>query len=256
MFRKRRSGFTLIELLVVIAIIAILAAILFPVFAQAREKARQTSCTSNLKQIGMAALMYAQDYDDLMFIYGYQDAAGKWIYWWGSWDGATLQTSEGMLQAYMKNGQVQACPSFPSDMRGAMGLTGYGYNYAYLSPSTYEMPDWKQIFHPTSLASIKSPAETVLMADAARVNTWDYATPTVEGNTFLEAPSNAYPTFHARHSGSGNVLWCDGHVKVARPIYRAGSFGWGYNASDFVPNHLGDIDADGDLTTDELFDLM
>jgi len=250
-----KNGFTLVELLVVIAIIAILAAILFPVFAQAREKARQTSCTSNLKQIGMAALMYAQDYDEKMFIYGYADANWKWHFWWGSWDGQTLNVAEGLLNPYMKSGQIQACPSFQSNMRGAMGLTGYGYNYVYLSPSTYEMPDWKQTFHPITLGNIQKPAETVMMADSARLNTWDYATPTLEGNTFLEPPSNAYPTFHVRHNGSGNILWCDGHVKVFRPTFRSGSFGWGYNATDFVANSLGDIDSDGDLTTDELFDL-
>ncbi|MCE5218350.1 DUF1559 domain-containing protein, partial [bacterium] len=65
--RRRGTGFTLIELLVVIAIIAILAAILFPVFARAREKARQSACQSNLKQIGVAVMMYNQDYDETTF---------------------------------------------------------------------------------------------------------------------------------------------------------------------------------------------
>ncbi|MCX7597678.1 MAG: DUF1559 domain-containing protein, partial [Armatimonadetes bacterium] len=72
-----KKGFTLIELLVVIAIIAILAAILFPVFARAREKARQASCTSNLKQIAMAHLMYAQDYDEMLPGHG-NDAVAPW----------------------------------------------------------------------------------------------------------------------------------------------------------------------------------
>jgi len=78
-----RRGFTLIELLVVIAIIAILAAILFPVFARAREKARQTSCLSNVKQIVLAALMYCQDYDETIAI-GWEDG-GEASYWYPRW---------------------------------------------------------------------------------------------------------------------------------------------------------------------------
>jgi len=250
----KKHGFTLIELLVVIAIIAILAAILFPVFAQAREKARQTSCMSNLKQIGTAALMYVQDYDETMFL----NSADDWVhgvsyYWFGSWNWitSTYEANQGLLQPYMRNAQIQACPSFDNRLRAATGLTGYAYNYAYLCP--YVPPNWDQ--QPTSLAAIRNPAETVLLADSARINTWSYATPTLEGNTYLEPPSYSYPTFHARHSETGNVLFCDGHVKATKPIYRTGSFGWGYNADDFRRHSLGDIDQDGDLTTDELFDL-
>jgi len=102
-----RKGFTLIELLVVIAIIAILAAILFPVFARAREKARQTTCLSNLKQIGLGALMYAQDYDERFVIYRYPNP-----YFWPD-----------KLDPYIKNTQLWICPS-----RDA-GSWNYGINY-------------------------------------------------------------------------------------------------------------------------------
>lgn len=99
-----RSGFTLIELLVVIAIIAILAAILFPVFAQAREKARQTSCLSNMKQIGIALMMYTQDYDETFCppLSGIPDSTDP-LNKCNTWDR--------LAQPYMKNVGVLACPS-------------------------------------------------------------------------------------------------------------------------------------------------
>ena len=116
--QSRTSGFTLIELLVVIAIIAILAAILFPVFAQAREKARQISCLSNLKQIGLAMMMYVQDYDETFPMTQYSLVAGS--------DSPRVQLVE-VLNPYIKNamktssqdvdsqfhGGVWTCPSFP-----------------------------------------------------------------------------------------------------------------------------------------------
>jgi prepilin-type N-terminal cleavage/methylation domain-containing protein len=76
-----RPGFTLIELLVVMAVIAIIAAILFPVFARARDRARQTTCASNLRQIGMATMQYVGDNDETMFPKQYDDAAGGWVKW-------------------------------------------------------------------------------------------------------------------------------------------------------------------------------
>src|SRR6267154_425236 len=97
--KNHASAFTLIELLVVIAIIAILAAILFPVFAQAREKARQASCQSNLRQLGLATLMYVQDYDETYPLYEYADCQSFtcYQYWFGQRVGATWDKTKGLL---------------------------------------------------------------------------------------------------------------------------------------------------------------
>jgi len=93
------------------------------------------------------------------------------------------------------------------------------------------------------------------MASSARINTWQFPTPTVQGNTYLDPPSSNYPTLHGRHQGMANVLMVDGHVKAMRPVFRTGTFGFGYRAADFLRENLGDLDRDGNLRTDELFDL-
>ena len=124
----RKSGFTLIELLVVIAIIAILAAILFPVFARAREKARQASCQSNLKQLQLAGAMYRSDYDGLTD-YWYMWAGNNVYYWWERW------------QPYVKNQQILRCPSAP-DSAAAWALVP-PYDVMDLKPTDY-LPLWFQ----------------------------------------------------------------------------------------------------------------
>src|SRR6056297_1595143 len=125
----RRRGFTLIELLVVIAIIAILAAILFPVFARAREKARQTSCLSNVKQIGLAWQMYVQDYDECIPPYYVPNSvrgpelpdigASTTLYW------------QDLIYPYTKNFQIWVCPSDSSTGEIAY-IRSYGGNYNYV----------------------------------------------------------------------------------------------------------------------------
>lgn len=251
----KNRAFTLIELLVVIAIIAILAAILFPVFAQAKEAAKKTQSLSNLKQIGLAWTMYSSDYDDTLMRVRIVTSPTVITYWWGSYNGSVLREEDGLLFPYTKGKGIQQDPSFPNRLRSVIGFTGYGYNYNYLSPSTYSPPTYAETPVPVSATSIGSPSETVAFAACARINNWSSAMPTLEGNTYLEPPSSDFPSFHARHSAKGTVLWTDSHANTRSPMYRTGSFGYGYNSSDFVRNTVGDIDKDGNFGTDELFDL-
>jgi prepilin-type N-terminal cleavage/methylation domain-containing protein/prepilin-type processing-associated H-X9-DG protein len=255
MNRTKNRAFTLIELLVVIAIIAILAAILFPVFAQAKEAAKKTQSISNLKQIGLAWTMYSGDCDDVLMRIRIAGPGAKVTYWWGSFDGTTLREEEGLLYPYSKGKGIQQDPSFPKGLRSVIGLTGYGYNYQYLSPSTYAPPTYAETLVPVNFSQVADVAETVAFGSSARINNWSFATPTLEGNTYLEPPSSDFPSFHARHSGMGTILWVDTHAKTRTPSYRNGAFGYGYHSADFNREHLGDIDKDGDMTTDEFFDL-
>jgi prepilin-type N-terminal cleavage/methylation domain-containing protein len=111
--RLSRRAFTLIELLVVIAIIAILAAILFPVFARARDKAQQTSCLSNVKQLCLGVMMYAQDYDECLTCVQHRTPTAVYAYWYQA------------IQPYVKNADIERCPA------DKWTDPGYGYNYPH-----------------------------------------------------------------------------------------------------------------------------
>lgn len=254
----KRRGFTLIELLVVIAIIALLAAILFPVFARARENARRSSCQSNLKQIGIAWIMYAQDYDEKIMRFsngvggGSATTTNPAVFWWCQWDGASYDAAKGLLQPYMKSDQIGKCPSSTATPTSAWeGTTGYAYNADTLSPTDYGPPP---TYTPTpraaSLSAIEDTAKTVAFTDGGQLS---FATPyTLQPSTYVSSPSSAgeYPNFHARHLETGNVLFCDGHVKAMRPIYVAGGSA---RADGLRANFVGNVDEDGDLATDEFF---
>ena len=252
---QNKRAFTLIELLAVIAIIAILAAILFPVFARAKGAAKKAACSSNLRQIGMAWEMYNSDHDDTLMRVRTVSGSVSY-YWFGSYDGTNLIEQQGLLYPYMTSKQLQACPSQCNLVRRATGLTGYGYNYAYLSPSSYDPVTYAETPIPVNYSQIANTAETVAFGDCARINNWEYTALTLESSVYLEPPSSDYPNFHGRHNGQGVVLWADGHAKVFKPILRFGDFGYGFHAEDFRRANLGDIDSDGNFATDELFDLQ
>ena len=187
---KRKTGFTLIELLVVIAITAILAAILFPVFARARENARKANCLSNLKQIGLAITQYVQDYDEMMPF----TSAGGATYLMP--DGVT--TSATMLwyhplMPYVKNFKLWNCPSFSTAQYtgGYHPLGGYGGNV--------------QVFGNRALASFTRVSETLAVIDC---NNYYLCSPT--GGT---CASNTQPV-DARHLDMANAVFVDGHAKA------------------------------------------
>jgi prepilin-type N-terminal cleavage/methylation domain-containing protein/prepilin-type processing-associated H-X9-DG protein len=169
--KSGRSAFTLIELLVVIAIIAILAAILFPVFAQAREKARQTSCLSNTKQWGMATVMYVQDYDETMPLSGYEDAGSTWhLSYYSRWWNA--------VAPYIKSGAVGACLSDSStdNLSNINGGAPAGFPIQYgrfsylindnLGGGTFDGTNAH--YSPVTLAGVAAPSQNLLYIDGVR----------------------------------------------------------------------------------------
>ncbi len=205
--KRKEQGFTLIELLVVIAIIAILAAILFPVFAQAREKARQAACQSNLKQIGLAVQIYAQDYDETLPSSGSGSSGGD---------------VTGLLQPYTKQrfGQgIWRCPSHSGAYEANGWTSSYGYNWQYLlAPG----PDYPHSGYNgfgnsgVSLAFLAHPAGTLSFIDhqapPGNQALWSYvARPGDSENT------DGFGRPHFRHSEHAEALFCDGHVKTVSP---------------------------------------
>lgn len=185
--QRRASGFTLIELLVVIAIIAILAAILFPVFARARENARRSSCLSNTKQLGLGVMQYSQDYDEKLPP-SYDLSGDEARNWWGA-----------MIQPYTKSSQLFYCPSDSKHNIGnADGFSrfnvSYGYNYNWLNATTDYTGGG------ISLAAIAKVSETVLLADSN------------DALPYVLYPDGGYAPL-ARHLEGINVAFADGHSK-------------------------------------------
>jgi prepilin-type N-terminal cleavage/methylation domain-containing protein/prepilin-type processing-associated H-X9-DG protein len=224
---RSTHGFTLIELLVVIAIIAILAAILFPVFARARSKATQTSCLSNIKQLGLAFQMYASDYDELLPRGAFYTDPGTWNHYEG-WDFATDYSGApdangtyphtlGWIGPYTQSGQLAACPVASTLLTFGLPTSGYAYN-SYLC-GMYSNWSNDATTPGMSQENIRRPSEVVLLADSAYWAT-DWTSGASLGlaqNNTLRPPHDAcysVPNVHFRHNSTANVCYCDGHAKA------------------------------------------
>jgi len=197
-----RRGFTLIELLVVIAIIAILAAILFPVFAKAREKARQTSCLSNHRQVGTAWMSYVQDFDEMTPpMNSFHAVYGRvWI-----------QT---ILQPYMRSREIWQCPSFDVPAMGGCEdrhRLGIGYNWG--NHPTYPPTGDVGWISYKSLAVLQRPAEFCLFLDTRCMGAGPYGDGVLGG--FPTWRTGTWP-FNAPHNEGMNIAWGDGHGKWTR----------------------------------------
>ncbi|MDR3710649.1 MAG: DUF1559 domain-containing protein [Capsulimonadaceae bacterium] len=235
-------GFTLIELLVVIAIIAILAAILFPVFATAREKARQTQCASNLKQIGLSWLQYCQDYDEVTPFACYDNQASPPPC--GS-SGAGYGTSLGfLLNPYLKSAQVWRCPSdslnptavATSGNQGGYYNVSYGYNCYFFM--LWKYPTWGNFNQiPLQLSQLSTPSADMTLIGAWGPSSLSWIVDNTGGLlSRVEGAPNAAastPQLKAGHNNGGNAAYADGHVKW----YSSGYLYAQYNIENSSPDN-------------------
>jgi prepilin-type N-terminal cleavage/methylation domain-containing protein/prepilin-type processing-associated H-X9-DG protein len=207
--RPSLKGFTLIELLIVIAIIAILASILFPVFARARESARRSSCASNLKQLGLGFAQYVQDYDERYPRHDFYDNGGY----------LTPNNDDSFnfdIQPYLKSVNLYICPSAPvstTDVPDTSGTTGLRNDTSYLANGVL-------IAHRSDIASVHigqvvAPASVVLMHEFFERRRTSYVRPNLEFSTVGNGSYTNVLTasYDKLHFDGGNQLYCDGHVK-------------------------------------------
>jgi prepilin-type N-terminal cleavage/methylation domain-containing protein len=237
--RIGRKGFTLIELLVVIAIISILASILFPVFARARENARRASCQSNLKQIGLGMMMYVQDFDERMpNSFNTYPSSGAYSYPNGVLAGASARPWYSMIFDYMKNWQVFNCPSADPAIAytGGYNLDNFPYSYNYASPpigsalcnNTYNCgvslgpPNGSTGTEAgANLASIEDVAGTIFVTEGSRglVRFREDRLPTeaqvlAKGACSLPVGEYEVTCIQSRHLNTIGTIFVDGHVKA------------------------------------------
>lgn len=221
--RRRREAFTLIELLVVIAIIAILAAILFPVFGRARENARRASCQSNLKQIGLGVMQYVQDYDEKYPLQERADQANCYALTPGTAcnnGGSDVSTINWIWSThpYVKSWQLFRCPSATSASllqnalagnRDPFGNNNNSYNVnGVIVGNGYDGT-------PRAAASMQSVATLILVQEDASASHRAFTRPLYNGSSYQEWLTTGYNNMHFE---GGNLLFADGHVKWRKQV--------------------------------------
>lgn len=257
------GGFSLVELLITTAILALLAGLLLPALGSAREKGRAAMCVSNLRQLHLAATLYANENDDRCVL-----GAEEFLVNLKRWHGVRTSASQpfdparGPLVAYLgRSGVIKQCPSLRTPLGGASndprfferGCGGYGYNMTYLGSCP---GDWNYT-RSVRRSDILHPESTVMFADAGLA----YPDGCIE-YSFIEPPywadasgvredwGSPVPSVHFRHSGRANAVWCDGHVSSESMSRTGGSNVYG---GDSARHRLGWF---GPLTSNALWRIQ
>ena len=216
--RPRQAAFTLIELLVVIAIVALLAALLLPALANAKHSAARTRCSSNLRQLAIAAQLYWDEHENISFPFRGSPTNGGDVWWFGwleRWNPANegfrqFDLAAGPLHPYLQGHGIELCPSFDYSfanlkLKASGASWGYGYNWHLAT---------------NHLDTLRQPSDTIVFADAAQVNNFQFPAsadhPMLEEFFYVSTFTNE-ATAHFRHQRFANAAFADGHIERQPP---------------------------------------